>query len=297
MKENFKGFCTIQGAKRCKRAFIKTGWLRPSHTALRYGLYFLLSPAAPMCPCVQLTMLDTICYGPCHGVNVLRKTIEAWLRSAHYSQGEVSENFFFTASLGHFSFCVTWGAVPHHFPPRASYIFPFSFGQKTASSSMWGLTCNGQTLPRASADRKRCSTLPSVLQKTSLLPSCVTNTLLELGVMDTFSWKSLHPSPPISDFFGSSRFLTKRKREDIGGPGRKLVRHSPLTTFRPGPPISSLFLLVKKRLHQVCGVLRVMDKHSPGHLPIGRVVFVYAWYMKMGRRSAWLTCVLATFLM
>ena len=113
--------------------------------------------------------------------------LSTWPSTCLYMSDEVSENSFFTASLGHFSFCVTWGAVPHQFPPRASYIFPFSFGQKTASSSMWGLTCNGQTLPRASADRKRCSTLPSVLQKTSLLPSCVTNTLLELGVIDTFS--------------------------------------------------------------------------------------------------------------
>ena len=53
-----------------------------------------------------------------------------------------------------------------------------------------------------------------------------------------------------------------------------------LTNFRPGPPISSLFLLVKKRLHQVCGVLRVMDKHSPGHLPIGRDALLLLLYCK-----------------
>ena len=38
MKENFKGLCTVKGAKKCKRAFLKTGWLRPSHTAKGHAL-------------------------------------------------------------------------------------------------------------------------------------------------------------------------------------------------------------------------------------------------------------------
>ena len=113
MKENFKGFCTVKGAKRCKRAFIKTGWLRPSHTALRYGLYFLLSPAAHMCPCVQLTMLDTTCFLQLYWISGLGLTGGSFVAYMDWQPSWTLLRLNISASIN-LSICICWIFLPSY---------------------------------------------------------------------------------------------------------------------------------------------------------------------------------------